>query len=153
MSKDKLIKRDELEKNKKKSGNILTNGFFGWNNFKWLIKELVKIYSDAPSYFSKKRLESSIAFTIAQWGMVIFLLQNYSNMSISEFLLWASAEFAIAGYYVNEIQREKKTIKNKDATTKESQNKKAGENNITPANSIVSNPGLDEEDPDYDNED
>jgi hypothetical protein len=43
--------------------------FFGWFNIKFLIKELVKLYSNEPSYFSKKRVESGIAFIVGQWGM------------------------------------------------------------------------------------
>jgi hypothetical protein len=31
---------------------------------------------------------------------------------MSEFLLWAGAEFVVAGYYVNQIQREKKSNEN-----------------------------------------
>lgn len=91
----------------KRIKNILLNGFFGWNNIKWLIRELGKIYSSEPSYFSKKRFESSIAFIIAQWGMIIYLYNNYQSLDMSDFLLWTASEFVIAGYYVTQIQREK----------------------------------------------
>lgn len=101
-------KKETINRSKKVKKNIFIDGFFGWNKFKWLIRELVKIYSPEPSYFSKKRFESSIAFVIAQWGMVLYLLNNYTSLSMSDFLLWASAEFVIAGYYVTQIQREKK---------------------------------------------
>jgi hypothetical protein len=44
--------------------------FFGWTNIKWFISEIGKMYSSKDSYFSKKRIESGIAFAISQWGMI-----------------------------------------------------------------------------------
>lgn len=84
--------------------------FFGWGNIKWFIKEMLNIYSSKPSYFSKKRIESGIAFLIAQWGMVYFLIGHYDEISMGEMLLWASAEFAVSGYIINKIQSEKKDL-------------------------------------------
>jgi hypothetical protein len=83
--------------------------FFGWENVKWFTKEILKIYSNKPSYFSKKRVESGFAFLIAQWGMIFFLLQKYETLTMGEFLLWAAAEFAVSGYIINKIQKEKET--------------------------------------------
>ena len=83
--------------------------FFGWSNIKWGIKEIMNIYSAKDSYFSKKRIESGVAFIVAQWGMIFFLLEKHSTLSMGEFLLWAAAEFAVSGYIINKIQNEKKT--------------------------------------------
>jgi hypothetical protein len=83
--------------------------FFGWNNFKWLVRELIKMYSAEKSFFSKKRIESGIAFAIGQWGMVFYLLEKHSSLSMSEVLFWTATEFAIAGYMLNQIQKEKVT--------------------------------------------
>ena len=85
-----------------------TKYFFGWDNIKWGFKELINIYSSKTSYFSKKRIESGIAFLIAQWGMVYFLYQHHQTLTMGEFLLWAAAEFAVSGYMINQIQKEKK---------------------------------------------
>ena len=82
--------------------------FFGWSNIKWGITELINIYSSKDSYFSKKRIESGIAFIVAQWGMIFFLLEKHSTLTMGEFLLWAAAEFAVSGYIINKIQSEKK---------------------------------------------
>ena len=90
--------------------------FFGWSNFKWLFIEILKIYSDEPSFFSKKRIESGVSFIIAQCGMIFFLSQKYSTLSMGEFMLWAAAEFAVSGYIINKIQQEKK-IEMNTATT------------------------------------
>jgi len=85
----------------------MKNLFFGWNNIKWLIKEIGNLYTSKDSYFSKKRVESGIAFAVGQWGMIYFLLQNLSTMSTSDIVLWAGVEFAISGYMLNQIQKEK----------------------------------------------
>ena len=91
--------------------------FFGWENIRWGIKELINIYSSKTSYFSKKRIESGIAFLIAQWGMIYFLSQHHDKLTMGEFLLWAAAEFAVSGYMINQIQKEKK--ENKDLSNQE----------------------------------
>jgi hypothetical protein len=39
--------------------------------------------------------------------MVFFLSQNIDLMSSSDLAIWASIEFAIAGYLINQIQKEK----------------------------------------------
>ena len=88
--------------------------FFGWNNIKWFLREILKVYSSKDSYFSKKRIESSTAFILSQIAMIFYFIENYKILTVSEFLLLVSAEFAIAGYYVTQIQIEKKRNKNKD---------------------------------------
>ena len=82
--------------------------FFGWTNIIWVVKEIMDIYSSKNSYFSKKRIESGLAFLIAQWGMIFFLLEKHSTLTMGEFLVWAAAEFAVSGYIINKIQKEKK---------------------------------------------
>lgn len=84
--------------------------FIGWSNIKWLIKEIMNLYSDGPSHFSKKRIESGIAFIIAQWGMIFFLIKKIEDMTSSDLAIWAGMEFVIAGYVVNQIQKEKSKL-------------------------------------------
>jgi hypothetical protein len=79
-----------------------------FDKVKWFFSELIAMYSGKSSYFSKKRIESGVAFIIAQWGMIFFLLEKHSSLSMGEFLLWAAAEFAVSGYIINKIQQEKK---------------------------------------------
>ena len=83
--------------------------FFGWTNLKWFISEIGKMYSAKDSYFSKKRIESGIAFAISQWGMIEFLIKKIDTMTSSDMLIWAGIEFAVAGYMVNQIEKEKKS--------------------------------------------
>jgi hypothetical protein len=82
--------------------------FFGWTNIKWFISEIGKMYSSKDSYFSKKRIESGIAFAISQWGMIEFLVKKIDTMTSSDIAIWAGIEFAVAGYMVSQIQKEKK---------------------------------------------
>lgn len=90
--------------------------FFGWANIKWLITEIGKTYSSKDSFFSKKRVESGVAFVIAQWGMIFFLLEHYKTLTMGEFLLWAAAEFTVSGYIINKIQAEKKDAAHTQST-------------------------------------
>jgi len=76
---------------------------------KWFFTEFMNMYSGKKSYFSKKRIESGVAFVVAQWGMIFFLLEKHSTLNMGEFLLWATVEFAVAGWMVNKIQKEKST--------------------------------------------
>jgi len=87
--------------------------FFGWDNIKWVIRELVSLCSKKRSFFSKKRIESSIAFLIGQWGMIYFLVHRIDIMTTSEVISWSAVEFIMAGYTVSQIQKEKKNDKRK----------------------------------------
>lgn len=88
---------------------------FTWfKNIKWFFGELLKLYSDKPSYFSKKRVESGIAFIIAQTGMISYLWIKIDTMDIYDFVMWAGVEFLIAGYTINQIQKEKKLVKQEE---------------------------------------
>ena len=89
----------------------MRNLFFGWNNIKWFIKEIGNLYTGKDSFFSKKRVESGIAFAVGQWGMIYFLLQKLDSMNTSDIVLWAGVEFAISGYMLNQIQKEKQLNK------------------------------------------
>lgn len=80
----------------------------GWTNIKWFLSELMLIYSNKKGFFSKKRIESAIGFIIAEWGMIFFLLKKYDVMTTTDFGIWASIQFVVAGYMVNQIQKEKK---------------------------------------------
>lgn len=82
--------------------------FFGWSNIKWLIKEFMAMYSNQPSYFSKKRFESSIAFLTAMILIVWHVYYTRDKITNSEVLADATLLFIIAGYTVNQIQSEKK---------------------------------------------
>ncbi len=91
-----------------------TKYFFGWDNIKWFISEIGKQYSNSDSYFSKKRVESGVAFSVGQIGLIFFLFKKYETLSMSDVVMWATLEFAIAGYIINQIQKEKKDEENEN---------------------------------------
>ena len=66
--------------------------------------EILKLYSTTPSFFAKKRVESGIAFIIAEWGMVFFLLKKYPDLTMTDIIMWASIQFTISGYILHQIQ-------------------------------------------------
>lgn len=88
--------------------------FFGWANIKWFIREMTNLFTSKPTFFSKKRIESGVAFTIAQIGMIYFLFKNIDTMNTWDICFWAATEFAVAGYIISHIQKEKSTEPNSD---------------------------------------
>lgn len=85
------------------------------HNIKWFFTEIMNLYTPNSSYFSKKRIESGIAFVIGQFGMVYYIIDHISTMNSTDLGIWAAIEFAIAGYITNQIQQQKKAELN--ATT------------------------------------
>jgi hypothetical protein len=89
-------------------------------NVKWFFTEIMKMYSGQKSFFSKKRVESGVAFILAQFGMIFFLIKKIDTMDVYELSIWAGMEFLVAGYTVGQIQKEKSnTTKEEDTTTEE----------------------------------
>lgn len=81
--------------------------FFGWTNIKWVIKELAAMYSGSSSYFSKKRIESGVAFIALQWAFIYYFLEHHNTMTPSDVLIILAPQLAICGYMINSIQKEK----------------------------------------------
>ena len=79
-------------------------------NVKWFFKELGMMYSSKHSFFSKKRIESGIAFLIAQIGMLVYFFEHHATMDMGSMLMWAGAELTIAGWTISQIQKEKKNV-------------------------------------------
>jgi hypothetical protein len=79
--------------------------FFGWENIKWGIKELIKMYSNEPSFFSYKRFQTGVCFFIFTQG-AMYTLHSYVN-SVESFLIWCTPLLLVCGYTLNQIQKEK----------------------------------------------
>lgn len=100
--------------------------FFGWENIKWFIREFVKIYSSEPSFFSKKRVESSIAF-LSGIGVMLFYIYSHRNViTNSEMLADVTILFMISGYALAKIQEEKKDIRHEQLPPDNSQSQEPG---------------------------
>ena len=91
--------------------------FFGWTNIKWFIKEIMAMYSSKPSYFSKKRFESSISFFSGLGVMLSYIWKHRATIQNSERLADVTILFIIAGYSINQIQQEKKITGNSVSET------------------------------------
>lgn len=88
--------------------------FFGWTNIKWVIRELANIYSDKPSVFSKKRIESGISFISAVGLIIGHSYHTWATITTSEIISEAVILFSISGYQLNAIQKEKLTSTTSD---------------------------------------
>jgi hypothetical protein len=88
------------------------NDWFKTTKIYWFVAEIIKMFSDEKSFFSKKRVESFISFAVGQSGMIWFLIENVHTMKTSDLLLWAGTEFVLAGYTVAQIQKEKNLTSN-----------------------------------------
>lgn len=91
--------------------------FWGWSNMKWFMREFMAMYSNKDSYFSKKRFESSIAFIGAMFLVIGHAIYSRATITNSEIIADAALLFAIAGYTVNQIQKEKKELPNMPTRT------------------------------------
>lgn len=81
---------------------------FGTTNIRWGIKQLILMYSNQPSFFSKKRIESGIAYTTAIGMDISFVIKRWSTLDTYDFLSHIVILLFVAGYAVNQIQREKR---------------------------------------------
>lgn len=84
--------------------------FIGFTHFKWFVLNIIKIYSNEKSYFSKKRLESGAAFTVGMWGMIYWFIINAHTVDINNVIIWIAPLFFISGYQLSQIQKEKNEI-------------------------------------------
>lgn len=83
----------------------IINGFFGWKHLKWVIVELIKMYSMEKSFFSYKRFQVGTAYFIFTQGAMM-TLTKYVN-SAESFVVWCVPVLLICGYTLDKIQKEK----------------------------------------------
>lgn len=81
--------------------------WMGKAKFKWYVNELIKMYSGEPSFFSKKRVDSGIAFMFALWMTIFYLHKRIDNMDIWAFGYILTVWLFIAGYTVAKIESSK----------------------------------------------
>jgi hypothetical protein len=80
---------------------------FGWKNFSWFFKELVKTFSNQPSRFSSKKLERAALFASALIMVIIYFAWHYKTMTSSDMLIITGALFVYAGYSMNMTRKDK----------------------------------------------
>lgn len=79
----------------------------GKDKYKWFWKEVINMYSGNDSHFSKKRIESGIAFLFSFWMTIFYLKNRIADMDIWAFGYVLTAWLFIAGYTVKQIEKEK----------------------------------------------
>ena len=97
--------------------NLILNGFFGWENFKWFVREWAKTFSGEPSFFTSKRVER---FFFVLSGLIFYYWYNYlhiATMGAADFVIVNGPLFVYAGYNLKQIQNEKKELLAPKTTT------------------------------------
>jgi len=79
-----------------------------WSQIKWFAGEMLKTFSNKPSYFSSKRWERWTAFTTGESFLIIYFAYHFKTMTYLECLALAGTAFAVAGYTLSATQKEKK---------------------------------------------
>ncbi len=96
---------------------IISNWFKLWySRIFWFCYEWLKMYSGLePSFFSHKRVQAGIAFSVFTYGWlkVLAYLLAQANVPMSEYVMWAMPPLVVAGYTLQKIE-EAKSKKNED---------------------------------------
>ena len=79
--------------------------------YRGFVIEMRALWSNEPSYFSKKRIESTFIFLSVLVTYIWFCALNLGTMSAIDFTVVSGAMMVYGGYTVNSIQKEKKMNK------------------------------------------
>jgi hypothetical protein len=77
-------------------------------DFRELVVQVVLMYSNKPSIFAKKRVESGAAFWSALTLVICFIWYKKETITILEFTGLITLLFTVGGWNVYQIQKEKK---------------------------------------------
>lgn len=85
---------------------LVKDGFFGWENVKWFLRNIQATFSNQPSYFARKRIESFILFINASTLLDLFCIKHWASMTSPEMLAIYAAQMVYAGYQVTQIRKD-----------------------------------------------
>lgn len=74
----------------------------------WFFAEILKVFSDEKSYFSMKRIERGVLFTIALIIICNYVRENIAKISPEEILILTSPLFVYAGFSMVKTEKSKK---------------------------------------------
>ena len=74
----------------------------------WFFVELLKVFSDEKSYFSLKRIERGILFTISVIIIFNYVSKNIANITPEGILIITSPLFVYAGFSMVKTEKAKK---------------------------------------------
>lgn len=83
---------------------------FTWKQMRWFLVELVCTFSDKPSFFSRKRIESFILFTNGMALLDFYYIKQYSQLKTPEVLAIFAANMGYAGWQVTQIRKDIKEV-------------------------------------------
>lgn len=84
--------------------------FFGWGNIKFVIVELIKTFSNKPSFFASKRIERGLFVMSGLGSIVYYMIVNIHKLSSGEVIALSSVLLACGGYLLKQTQAEKELL-------------------------------------------
>lgn len=79
---------------------------FGWTNFKWFVVEMIRTFSNKPSYFARKRIESFVLFLNAMVLLDVWYIKSFEKIDYVSALGVFTAQMIYAGYQVAQIRKD-----------------------------------------------
>lgn len=83
---------------------------------KWHCKELVKTFSNQPSYYSSKRIERGVLFVNSIILLDFFYVKQYEQLTTTEAVSIFGAQLVYAGFHVKQIQKDIKESKTEQSS-------------------------------------
>jgi len=74
----------------------------------WFFVELLKVFSDEKSYFSLKRIERGVLFTVAVLMICNYVYTNMANITPEGILIITSPLFVYAGFSMVKTEKSRK---------------------------------------------
>lgn len=95
--------------------DLALNGFFGWNNAKWFVREIRATFSNEPSYFSSKRIERYFLYLSGLCWINYYIYIHIKLLTYSEIIALVGLIFGYAGFALITTQKEKANGKTNDS--------------------------------------
>lgn len=74
----------------------------------WFFVELLKVFSDEKSYFSLKRIERGVLFTVSVIIICDYVNKNIANITPEGILIITSPLFVYAGFSMTKTEKVRK---------------------------------------------
>ena len=89
----------------------MTEPLFTKENFKFFVRELIKLGSNQNSYFSLKRILVIHGWIIAQWGLIMWAIHNWNTTDYVGIIAWSAVNLGTNLATITSIQKEKRDLK------------------------------------------
>ncbi len=114
----------------------IVKGFFGWNNFKYLILQIFYTFSNHPSKLASKRIERFVIFinAIVLLDISFFILLKKDKVTITESIAVFAAQMGYAGFQTYQIFKDKKKMEHNSISEKTKVDSETTENTTETTN-------------------